>query len=95
MFRSKKRKKAQPGLARKQLSIFRLFFGVVGGALAFYGWQHKRGMVGRVASSVGLGLVAKSLGTPLLSAPTDVLAALMTQLRTSFPKLLPSSGTEA
>lgn len=95
MFRNKKTEGAKPISAPKQLSAGRLFYGVVGGALAFYGWQQKRGNVGLVASSVGLSLVAKSLRTSLFSAPADVLAALMTQLRTTFPKLLPSSGTEA
>jgi len=75
------------------LTPVRLFFGVIGGALAFYGWQHKRNVLGRVATSVGVGLITKSLDNSIFSGPTDVLTALMAQLRTSFPKLLITSNS--
>ncbi len=92
MFR---RNHALPIQAQRHLSAARLFFGVFGGALAFYGSQRKQGIVGRVASSIGLGLIAKSLGTSFFSNWTDLLAALMAQIHASFPKLLSSSGVEA
>ncbi len=40
----------------------RLFAGVVGGALVYYGWRRERSLVGRLASTAGYSLIAKSIG---------------------------------
>ena len=63
----------------KPLSFSRVALAVVGAGLAFYGMRKQRGLLGKVASSAGLGLIAKSLGTTSLAGAPAILAGLLSR----------------
>lgn len=61
----------------RPLTGFRIVVALGGAALAFYGMRKDRGVLRKLASTAGLGLLAKSLGaTSLAGAPAMLLSFL-------------------
>lgn len=69
----------------RTVTLPRIAFAIVGAGLVFYGMRKQGGVVKKLASSAGFGILAKTLGSTPLAGASAGLAALLS--RTGVPLL--------
>ena len=76
----------------KTLSITRFAFAVVGAGFMFYGTRRQKGLLPKLASSVGASLVARCLGATSLAGAPAILLGLLSRTKhvdSAYPASLP------